>query len=55
MSHDPAKCLEGDSVEEHLASLAPQIRTTGEHPDEVEDDPEVDAMNAVNVRVVFFL
>ncbi|RUS79768.1 hypothetical protein EGW08_012484 [Elysia chlorotica] len=47
--HDTAKCLEGDSADELLASLAPQIRTTGESPDELEEDPEVDAMNAVNV------
>ncbi|KAK3798368.1 hypothetical protein RRG08_063379 [Elysia crispata] len=49
VSHDSAHCLEGDSIDEHLASLAPQIRSTGEHPDDIEDDPEVDAMNAVNV------
>lgn len=45
----PEQCLEGDRVEENLASLAPAIKTTGEAVEEDDDDPEVDALNAANV------
>ncbi|BFZ18728.1 hypothetical protein BsWGS_21767 [Bradybaena similaris] len=44
----PEQCLEGDRVDENLASLAPAIKTTGEAVEEDDDDPEVDALNAAN-------
>ncbi|CAG5135810.1 unnamed protein product [Candidula unifasciata] len=42
------QCLEGDRVDENLASLAPAIKTTGEALEEEDEDPEVDALNAAN-------
>uniref|UniRef100_A0A2C9LDR6 BRCT domain-containing protein n=1 Tax=Biomphalaria glabrata TaxID=6526 RepID=A0A2C9LDR6_BIOGL len=44
----PQLHIETENTEESLCSLAPIIKTTGEIMDEEEDDPEVDALNAIS-------
>ncbi|XP_059171927.1 pescadillo homolog [Physella acuta] len=50
LQFDTDHCLEVDRVDEHLASLALPIRTTGESVDDDDEDPEVEAMNAINAE-----